>query len=448
METAKQEDPNKARLLEITNGISEECWLRMDKYLCAGFAMIGHEFGKLDGNTFYPALNEAKTLVLGADYAALFIKAVAEYERYYKEIIAKAKQLQDAPFLAVPAKRQANSVDVSAFKWLAEQRFADEQAAKAFASYYEIAKNVTELDVSKLTKLPHKRFLPAIKKISEEMQAASAVGKLTKVELSETPKSAPSGVEVVRSGNQQTEERASDAVVPDNVKRDVANLTKMMASLKDNPENVQQKFQNLKQAQTAMDKSVAKFLQAKNDGDFKKAATFIKKMGGQVLPTLWCLSTLTGLRNDVNSVFESIVQSELLELLVERRGKMKRKKPAIQKTQNDPIEKPDETQPDAQTADNAATDEIEELLNQVDALLKISKSTDFATKYEDWTKHVESAVKNSDLAEKLKDKDPYEQLLSLYELQKQKTAENAAANESCTHSFMKRLDERFQNWQL
>lgn len=438
METAKQENPDKTQLLEITNKISEECWMCMDKYLCAGFAMLSRDFGKLDGRAFYPKLNEAGTLVLGADYAVLFSRAVTEYERYYKAIIAKAKYLQDEPFLAKPAKRQINSIDLSTFKWLADQRFADENAAKMFAAYYEVAKNINDLDANKLTKLPHRRFLPAIKKIGEAMLAIRPIGKMTKIELANSPTQAPTGIEVVNKDAKQAEQEKQHT--PDNVKHDVANLTKLVAGVKDDPKNVQQDFQRIKQAQLAMNKSVAKYLQTTDNDNFKKAAVFIKKMNGQVIPTLWCLSTLTGLRNDVSNVFEAVVQDEMLSLLIERRGKQKRKKPT-NLTQNNAA---NSSSSDVAQQNNGSS-EADALLNQVSDLLKITKSVDFAKKYEEWVKKIEELVNKSPAAEKLKNKDPFEQLLSLCGAEKQKPAENAA-NESIGNAFAKHLNERFANW--
>lgn len=438
METAKQENPDKTQLLEITNQISEECWMCMDKYLCAGFAMLSRNFGKLDGRVFFPKLNEAGTLVLGADYAVLFSRAVAEYERYYKAIMAKVKHLQDSPFLANPARRQINAIDLSTFKWLAEQKFADENAAKMFAAYYEVAKNINELDANKLTKLPHKRFLQAIKKISEAMLAIKPIGKMTKIELSDVTSQAPVGIEVVNKDAKQAEQEKPSA--PDNVKRDIANLAKLTATIKDDPKNVQQNFQQIKQAQLAMNKSAAKYLQTTNNDNFKKAAAFIKKLNGQVIPTLWCLSTLTGLRNDVSNVFEAVVQDEMLSLLIERRGKRKHKKP-INLAQNNAAN----TATGDEVQQKPESSETDALLNQVSELLKIAKSDDFVKKYEEWAKKIEELVNKSPEFAKLKNKDPYEQLLSMREAEKRKPVKNTA-NESIGIAFVKLLDERFANW--
>lgn len=438
METAKQENPDKTQLLEITNKISEECWMCMDKYLCAGFAMLSRDFGKLDGRAFYPKLNEAGTLVLGADYAVLFRRAVAEYERYYKSIIAKVKSLQETAFLANPAKRQINAIDLSTFKWLADQQFADENTAKMFAAYYEVAKNINDLDANKLTKLPHKRFLPAIKKISEGLLAIKPIGKITKIELADTPSQAPAGIEVANKDTKQAEQEKTGA--PDNVKHDVANLAKMVATIKDDPKNVQQNFQQIKQAQLAMNKTVAKYLQTTNADNFKKAAAFIKKLNGQVIPTLWCLSTLTGLRNDVSNVFEAVVQDEMLSLLIERRGKKKHKKP-MNLTQNNAAG----TTANDETHQNIESSEADALLNQVSELLKTTESSDFAKKYEEWAKKIEELASKSPEAAKLKNKDPYEQLLSLCVIEKQKLTKNTA-NESVGNAFVKRLNDRFANW--
>lgn len=438
METAKQENPDKTQLLEITNKISEECWMCMDKYLCAGFAMLSRDFGKLDGRAFFPKLNEAGTLVLGADYAVLFSRAVAEYERYYKAIIAKVKSLQDSPFLANPAKRQINAIDLSTFKWLADQKFADENAAKTFAAYYEVAKNINELDANKLTKLPHKRFLPAIKKISEAMLAIKPIGKMTKIELSDVSSQVPVGIEVVNKDAKHEEHEKQHA--PDNVKQDIVNLAKLAADTKDDPKNVQQNFQQIKQAQLAMNKSAAKYLQTTNNDNFKKAAAFIKKLNGQVIPTLWCLSTLTGLRNDVSNVFEAVVQDEMLSLLIERRGKQKRKKP-MNLAQNDAAN----TSSGDGVQQKPKSSETDALLNQVSELLKIAKSDDFVKKYEEWAKKIEELANKSPEFAKLKNKDPYEQLLSMREAEKRKPVKNTA-NESIGIAFVKLLDERFANW--
>lgn len=438
METAKQENPDKTQLLEITNKISEECWMCMDKYLCAGFAMLSRDFGKLDGRAFYPKLNEAGTLVLGADYAVLFRRAVAEYERYYKSIIAKVKSLQETAFLANPAKRQINAIDLSTFKWLADQRFADENAAKMFAAYYEVAKNINVLDANKLTKLPHKRFLPAIKKISEALLAIKPIGKMTKIELTDATSQAPVGIEVVNKDAKHEEQEKPST--PDNVKRDIANLTKLVATIKDDPKNVQQNFQQIKQAQLAMNKTVAKYLQTSNTDNFKKAAAFIKKLNGQVIPSLWCLSTLTGLRNDVSNVFEAVVQDEMLSLLVERRGKQKRKK-SMNLAQNNAAN----TATGDEVQQNSESSETDALLDQVSELLKTAESSDFVKKYEEWSKKIEELANNLSEFAKLKNKDPYEMLLSMREAEKRKPVKNTA-NESIGIAFAKLLDERFANW--
>lgn len=480
---AKQEDPNKARLLELTQKVNEETWMCMDKYLCAGFAMLSKNFGKVTGNVFEPTCNERGTLVLGADYLELYKKARSTYQPYYEQIISKLNLLKDAAFLDKPAQKP--SFDVTPFKWAAEQEYKDPKVKEAFAAYKEAAVKISELDITKLTKLQNKKFLAALDEALKPILNTDAYKKLTKVELAKAPEDVPDGIEFVE-GSKDTEETN----VPSQVSQSVAKLTKMVAALVNEPSDVQNKFNQIEAAKTEMDKVVAQYLQSEDDENFKKAVEFIKKFKTQVIPALWCLSTLTNLKGNVVGVFEAYAQEVLLELLTEKRNARQQKKyeqkqaaANAEKQKDNTNDRPgdtgngdgastetaeggaedtksedaantedtpqdsgnDESKGEGEGEGNEATEKAKSLADAAANLLKIEKANEFTTKYGEWVKAIrelsDKLAEDEGLKpglEKLKNVDPLEQVLGICSLlnnkaeEKKDNTENDEPSESDT----------------
>lgn len=453
----KQENPNKARLQELTRQVNEETWMCIDKYLCAGFAMLSKNLGKVSGKEFIPTCNENGSLLLGADYLQLFKNTVDAYRPYYKNVISKLNMLKDAQFLDNPAQKP--NFDISAFKWLAEQEYTDANVKKGFENYYRAAEIISNIDITKLTKMQNKNFLNELEKAVNNIPDINSFKKITKAEFTNAPEDVPNGI-IFEESAEDTEESA----VPTQATQSVAKLSKMIASLMKEPADVQNKFKQIEAAKIEMNKVVAKYLQQENNENFKKAANFIKNMKGQVIPALWCLSTLTNLKGDVAGVFEAYSRDVFFTLLTEHTRSVL--KNGIAKAQINENVANDEQKNDNKKQIEQASALADNVMN----LLKIEKSSVFINKYNEWVKAIHNLAEKlstnetlKDGLEKIKNADPLEQILGICSLLKNMSEEQPKngdnntskpvpnedtsefnGDESLIHSFMKRLDERMK----
>ena len=457
-----EQNQNLEKLKEITNRVSETCWKCMDKYLCAGFAMLNQNLATVKGEELTFTTNEGGSLVLGADYAKLFDEAVKQYGRYYKEIISKSGELKQLPFLATPAQNE--TVKIDSFEWLTKQKYESSEMEKTAHNYWAMAKKIADIGakLQELTKMPHEKFFNEIKQVAETLSGGADLFKnATKLKLAAEPQGDPDGVEIEKVEEQPEEEKQEEQPqVDQNVVAGVETAAKEVAAVIDHPDNVGPNFEKMKQD---LERLKAAYEKSGLSKKMRKKINAFREQNKGILPAVWAYAAGTGQLDNVKRIIEAAQQQqELLKLLFENEeGENDRpgdtgdgvadtpQEDAGEEENNDQKKTDGEETAPNEKQDNPA-EKAKTLADAAGKLLTIKKANGFITEYGKWVKAVNEffagLAENEDLKpelEKLKDLDPYEKIVKTYALLlNHKEEKKEEAYDPFVDAFMKRLDEK------
>lgn len=386
------------RLVEIVKNTNAECWKCIDKYSIVGFTRLAANLAEIKGDQVSMITNESGALALGEDYRKLLISAIEQYQRFYTKIVSQLPDLKKMKFLEDKASNEEFSLD--AFKWLAEQNYADDEAKQAFESYYELAKTINDIHIASTTGKTNEQFAKSIDEFKKSLEGKTVeVVKDAKIE-SEI-KNVPDGVEVVETEEKPEEEEVK---VPPETEQQaekkgseiIQGLIKLTKSgdIKDWEElnNLSQKYRNT-------------VYQLMKDNGKEELKNFVNKNKG-ILPRMWKSMELLNINDDVMEsiiieLHSGMILAEQMLSLIEAEDETpdtQESKTGTQgvpqdDTQGDTKEQPKEEQPaEEEEEDTSTLGKLETLRKQVGEMLKAHDDAKFVGAYNTWVKNVQTMI--------------------------------------------------------
>jgi hypothetical protein len=391
------------RLVEIVNNTNAECWKCIDKYSIAGFTRLAANLAEIKGDQVSMVTNESGALALGEDYRKLLISAIEQYQRFYTKIVSQLPDLQKMPFLKDKASNEEFSLD--AFKWLAEQNYADGEAKQAFESYYELAKTINDIHLANTTGKTNKQFAEAIDSFKKSLEGKT-VEVIKDAKIESEIKNVPDGVEVVETEKEPEEDQVQ--VPPETEQKAEKKGTEIIKGLikltktgdvKDWEalNNLSQKYRNT-------------VYQLMKDNGKQELKDLVNKNKG-ILPRMWKSMELLNINDDVmeSIVLElhsgMILAEQMISLLEEEEPKPDTQEPKNDSqtdTQGDSQtdtqgDTQDDTQDDTQEQpeeeeDTSTLGKLETLRKQVGEMLKAHDDAKFVGAYNTWLKNVQAII--------------------------------------------------------
>ena len=394
------------RLVEIVKNTNAECWKCIDKYSIAGFTRLAANLAEIKGDQVSMVTNESGALALGEDYRKLLISAIEQYQRFYTKIVSQLPDLKKMKFLEDKASNEEFSLD--AFKWLAEQNYADGEAKQAFESYYELAKTINDIHIASTTGKTNEQFAKSIDEFKKSLEGKT-VEVIKDAKIESEIKNVPDGVEVVETEEKPEEEEAK--VSPETeqqaekkgseIIQGLIKLTKT-GDVKDWEElnNLSQKYRN----------TVYQLMKDNGKEELKK---FVNKNKG-ILPRMWKSMELLNINDDVmeSIIIElhsgMILAEQMLSLIEaeEETPDTQEQKTDTQgdsqgDTQGDTQEQPKEEQPEKkeeqpeeeeEEEDTSTLGKLEALRKQVGQMLRVHDDAKFVPAYQTWVKNVQAMI--------------------------------------------------------
>ena len=388
------------RLVEIVKNTNAECWKCIDKYSIAGFTRLAANLAEIKGDQVSMVTNESGALALGEDYRKLLISAIEQYQRFYTKIVSQLPDLKKMKFLEDKASNEEFSLD--AFKWLAEQNYADGEAKQAFESYYELAKTINDIHIASTTGKTNEQFAKSIDEFKKSLEGKT-VEVIKDAKIESEIKNVPDGVEVVETEEKPEEEEAQ--VPPETeqqaekkgseIIQGLIKLTKT-GDVKDWEalNNLSQKYRN----------TVYQLMKDNGKEELKK---FVNKNKG-ILPRMWKSMELLNINDDV---MESIIielhsgmilaeqMLSLIEAEEETPDTQEQKTDTQGDSQGDTQEQPKEEQPkeeqpaeEEEEEDTSTLGKLETLRKQVGEMLKAHDDAKFVPAYTTWVKNVQAMI--------------------------------------------------------
>ena len=401
------------RLVEIVKNTNAECWKCIDKYSIAGFTRLAANLAEIKGDQVSMVTNESGALALGEDYRKLLISAIKQYQRFYVKIVSQLPELKKMKFLEDKASNEEFSLD--AFKWLAEQNYADGEAKQAFESYYELAKTINDIHIASTTGKTNEQFAKAIDEFKKSLEGQT-VDVIKDAKIESEIKNVPDGVEVVETEEKPEEEQTQ---VPPEIEQKaekkgseiiqgLIKLTKT-GNVKDWEalNNLSQKYRN----------TVYKLMK---DNGKQELKNFINKNKG-ILPRMWKSMELLNINDDVmESIIielhgDMILAEQMLSLIEaedETPDTQEQKTDTQDDTQGDSQEQPKEQPPEKEEPeeDTSTLGKLETLRKQVGEMLKAHDDAKFVGAYTAWVKNVKAIIGTIDDKKRKKDlleRDPF-----------------------------------------
>ena len=401
------------RLVEIVKNTNAECWKCIDKYSIAGFTRLAANLAEIKGDQVSMVTNESGALALGEDYRKLLISAIKQYQRFYVKIVSQLPELKKMKFLEDKASNEEFSLD--AFKWLAEQNYADGEAKQAFESYYELAKTINDIHIASTTGKTNEQFAKAIDEFKKSLEGQT-VDVIKDAKIESEIKNVPDGVEVVETEEKPEEEKAQ---VPPEIEQKaekkgseiiqgLIKLTKT-GNVKDWEalNNLSQKYRN----------TVYKLMK---DNGKQELKNFINKNKG-ILPRMWKSMELLNINDDVmESIITElhsgmILAEQMLSLIEAEDETPDTKDPKTDSQggpQDDSQERPKEQPPEKEEPeeDTSTLGKLETLRKQVGEMLKAHDDAKFVGAYTAWVKNVKAMIGTIDDKKRKKDlleRDPF-----------------------------------------
>ena len=401
------------RLVEIVKNTNAECWKCIDKYSIAGFTRLAANLAEIKGDQVSMVTNESGALALGEDYRKLLISAIKQYQRFYVKIVSQLPELKKMKFLEDKASNEEFSLD--AFKWLAEQNYADGEAKQAFESYYELAKTINDIHIASTTGKTNEQFAKAIDEFKKSLEG-QAVDVIKDAKIESEIKNVPDGVEVVETEEKSDEEQAQ---VPPEIEQKaekkgseiiqgLIKLTKT-GNVKDWEalNNLSQKYRN----------TVYKLMK---DNGKQELKNFINKNKG-ILPRMWKSMELLNINDDVMEsiiieLHSGMILAEQMLSLIEAEDEtpdtQEQKTDTQDDTQGDSQEQPKEQPPEKEEPeeDTSTLGKLETLRKQVGEMLKAHDDAKFVGAYTAWVKNVKAIIGTIDDKKRKKDlleRDPF-----------------------------------------
>lgn len=428
------------RLVEIVKNTNAECWKCIDKYSVAGFTRLAANLAEIKGDQVSMVTNESGALALGEDYRKLLISAIEQYQRFYTKIVSQLPDLKEMKFLEDKASNEEFSLD--AFKWLAEQNYADGEAKQAFESYYELAKTINDIHIASTTGKTNKQFAEAIDSFKKSLEGKT-VEVIKDAKIEGEIKNVPDGVAEVETEKAPEEEQAQ--VPPETEQKaekkgseiiqGLIKLTKT-GDVKDWEalNNLSQKYRN----------TVYQLMKDNGKEELKK---FVHDNKG-ILPRMWKSMELLNINDDVmeSIIIElhsgMILAEQMLSLIEAEDGtpdtqeqKTDTQGDSQDDTQGDTQEQPekkDEEQPEnkeepaEEEEDTSTLGKLETLRKQVGEMLKAHDDAKFVPAYKSWVKNVQAMIGTINDEKRKKDlmsRDPFYALCQMLV-----AAERAKAN--------------------
>ena len=401
------------RLVEIVKNTNAECWKCIDKYSIAGFTRLAANLAEIKGDQVSMVTNESGALALGEDYRKLLISAIKQYQRFYVKIVSQLPELKKMKLLEDKASNEEFSLD--AFKWLAEQNYADGEAKQAFESYYELAKTINDIHIASTTGKTNEQFAKAIDEFKKSLEGQT-VDVIKDAKIESEIKNVPDGVEVVETEEKPEEEKAQ---VPPEIEQKaekkgseiiqgLIKLTKT-GNVKDWEalNNLSQKYRN----------TVYKLMK---DNGKQELKNFINKNKG-ILPRMWKSMELLNINDDVmESIITElhsgmILAEQMLSLIEAEDETPDTKDPKTDSQggpQDDSQERPKEQPPEKEEPeeDTSTLGKLETLRKQVGEMLKAHDDAKFVGAYTAWVKNVKAMIGTIDDKKRKKDlleRDPF-----------------------------------------
>ena len=424
------------RLVEIVKNTNAECWKCIDKYSIAGFTRLAANLAEIKGDQVSMVTNESGALALGEDYRKLLISAIKQYQRFYVKIVSQLPELKKMKFLEDKASNEEFSLD--AFKWLAEQNYADGEAKQAFESYYELAKTINDIHIASTTGKTNEQFAKAIDEFKKSLEG-QAVDVIKDAKIESEIKNVPDGVEVVETEEKSDEEQAQ---VPPEIEQKaekkgseiiqgLIKLTKT-GNVKDWEalNNLSQKYRN----------TVYKLMK---DNGKQELKNFINKNKG-ILPRMWKSMELLNINDDVMEsiiieLHSGMILAEQMLSLIEAEDEtpdtQEQKTDTQDDTQGDSQEQPKEQPPEKEEPeeDTSTLGKLETLRKQVGEMLKAHDDAKFVGAYTAWVKNVKAIIGTIDDKKRKKDlleRDPFYALCQmLVAAEKAKSGEQEKSEE-------------------
>lgn len=388
------------RLVEIVKNTNAECWKCIDKYSIAGFTRLAANLAEIKGDQVSMVTNESGALALGEDYRKLLISAIEQYQRFYTKIVSQLPDLKKMKFLEDKASNEEFSLD--AFKWLAEQNYADGEAKQAFESYYELAKTINDIHIASTTGKTNEQFAKSIDEFKKSLEGKT-VEVIKDAKIESEIKNVPDGVEVVETEEKPEEEQAQ--VPPETEQKaekkgseiiqGLIKLTKT-GDVKDWEalNNLSQKYRN----------TVYQLMKDNGKEELKK---FVSK-NKDIIPRMWKSMELLNINDDV---MESIIielhsgmilaeqMLSLIEAEEETPDTQEQKTDTQGDSQGDTQEQPKEEQPkeeqpaeEEEEEDTSTLGKLETLRKQVGEMLKAHDDAKFVPAYNTWVKNVQAMI--------------------------------------------------------
>lgn len=387
------------RLVEIVKNTNAECWKCIDKYSIAGFTRLAANLAEIKGDQVSMVTNESGALALGEDYRKLLISAIEQYQRFYTKIVSQLPDLKKMKFLEDKASNEEFSLD--AFKWLAEQNYADGEAKQAFESYYELAKTINDIHIASTTGKTNEQFAKSIDEFKKSLEGKT-VEVIKDAKIESEIKNVPDGVEVVETEEKPEEEETQ--VPPETEQKaekkgseiiqGLIKLTKT-GDVKDWEalNNLSQKYRN----------TVYQLMKDNGKEELKK---FVNKNKG-ILPRMWKSMELLNINDDVMEsiiieLHSGMILAEQMLSLIEaedetpdaQEQKTDTQGDTQDDTQGDTQEQPKEEQPaeEEEEEDTSTLGKLETLRKQVGEMLKAHDDAKFVPAYTTWVKNVQAMI--------------------------------------------------------
>lgn len=402
------------RLVEIVKNTNAECWKCIDKYSIAGFTRLAANLAEIKGDQVSMVTNESGALALGEDYRKLLISAIEQYQRFYTKIVSQLPDLKKMKFLEDKASNEEFSLD--AFKWLAEQNYADGEAKQAFESYYELAKTINDIHIASTTGKTNEQFAKSIDEFKKSLEGKT-VEVIKDAKIESEIKNVPDGVEVVETEEKPEEEEVQ--VPPETEQKAekkgseiIQGLIKLTKSgdVKDWEalNNLSQKYRN----------TVYQLMKDNGKQELKK---FVHDNKG-ILPRMWKSMELLNINDDVmeSIIIElhsgMILAEQMLSLIEEETPDTQEQKTDTQgdtqdDTQGDTQEQPEKKEePEEEEEDTSTLGKLETLRKQVGEMLKAHDDAKFVPAYKSWVKNVQAMIGTINDEAKKKDlmkRDPF-----------------------------------------
>lgn len=393
------------RLVEIVKNTNAECWKCIDKYSIAGFTRLAANLAEIKGDQVSMVTNESGALALGEDYRKLLISAIEQYQRFYTKIVSQLPDLKKMKFLEDKASNEEFSLD--AFKWLADQSYADGEAKQAFESYYELAKTINDIHIANTTGKTNEQFAKSIDEFKKSLEGKT-VEVIKDAKIESEIKNVPDGVEVVETEKEPEEEQVQ--VPPETEQKAekkgseiIQGLTKLTKTgdVKDWEalNNLSQKYRNT-------------VYQLMKDNGKQELKNFVNKNKG-IIPRMWKSMELLNINDDVMEsiiieLHSGMILAEQMLSLIEAEDEtpdtQEQKTDTQDDTQGDTQEQPEEEE------DTSTLGKLEKLRKQVGEMLKAHDDAKFVPAYNTWVKNVQAMIGTINDEAKKKDlmkRDPF-----------------------------------------